>query len=181
MAQNASEARLMFALGLANDWLKYAEVKNGALLTINGALIVGMHQMLDWHEMPPVLIEAYVWIATAFLAASMLVGLASFYARTKTFGFDIENVTGNGASNALYYGHLADMKRTDVLSRLVDGYDPTIPNRYLEDAAEQIIINSKITRRKFALFNFALMLTIAAGVTPVGALLYYWSFCDDRL
>lgn len=181
MAENAPESRLMAALGLVNDWLKYAEVKNGALLTINGVLIVGMHQMLDWHNERPGIVDAYAWMATAFLAASMLVGLASFYARTKTFGFDIEKVTGDGATNALYYGHLADMKRADVLARLVDGYDSVASNRYFEDLADQIIINSKIARRKFALFNCALMLTIAAAVTPVGALLYYWSFCDDRL
>jgi hypothetical protein len=111
----------------------------------------------------------------------MLVGLASFYARTKTFGFDIENVTGDGATNALYYGHLADMKRADVLTRLVNHYDPASSDRYLEDLADQIIINSKIARRKFALFNCALMLTIVAAITPIGALLYYWSFCDDRI
>jgi hypothetical protein len=181
MTETAPDSRLMAALGLVNDWLKYAEVKNGALLTINGALIVGVHQMLDWHDERCVLVDAYAWMATVFLAASMLVGLASFYARTKTFGFDIEKVTGDRATNALYYGHLADMTRADVLTRLVAGYDPATPNRYFEDLADQIIINSKIARRKFVLFNCALMLTIAAAVTPVGALLYYWSLCDDRL
>jgi hypothetical protein len=171
----------MATLGLVNDWLRYAEVKNGALLTINGALIVGVHQMLDWHDKRAGLVDAYAWMATAFLAASMLVGLASFYARTKTFGFDIEKVSGDGATNVLYYGHLADMRRADVLERLVDSYDPAAPIPYLEDLADQIIINSKIARRKFVLFNSALMLTIAGAVTPVGALVYYWSFCDDRL
>lgn len=39
MPENTPESRLTAALGLVNDWLKYAEVKNGALLTINGALI----------------------------------------------------------------------------------------------------------------------------------------------
>lgn len=171
----------MAVLGQVNDWLKYAEVKNGALLTINGALILGVHQMLDWHDQRPGLLDAFTWMATAFFATSMLVGLASFYARTKTFGFDIEQATGDGATNALYYGHLADMTRSEVLTRLIDGYDPATPNRHLDDLADQIIINSKIARRKFALFNCALMLTIAAAVTPVGALLYFWSLCDDRL
>lgn len=171
----------MPVLGLVNDWLKYAEVKNGALLTINGALIVGMHQMVDWHEKRPDCVKTFVWMATVFLAASMLVGLASFYARTKAFGFDIEKVSGDGGTNALYYGHLADMRRADVLARLVYSYDPSSPDQYLEDLADQIIINSKIARRKFALFNCALMLTIVATITPIGALLYYWRFCDDRL
>lgn len=181
MTQNAPESRLMPVLGLVNDWLKYAEIKNGALLTINGALIVGVHQMLNWHENRPEVVNLLAWLATAFLAASMLLGLASFYARTKTFGFDIPKVTDNGQTNALYYGHLADMTRVDVLARLVDGYDPSHCDKYLEDLTDQIIINSKIARRKFVLFNCALMLTIAAAVTPAGALLYYWSFCDDRL
>lgn len=177
----APESRLMPVLGLVNDWLKYAEVKNGALLTINGALILGIHQMLDWSETRSNVGLALVWMSTAFLAVSMLVGLSSFYARTKTFGFDIEKVTGDGATNALYYGHLADMKRSDVLARLVDGYNPAIRDQYLDDLTDQIIFNSKIARRKFTLFNCALMLTISAAVTPVGALLFYWSFCDDRL
>ena len=171
----------MDALGLVNDWLKYAEVKNGVLLTVNGALIMGAHRMLEWHKGRPDLVDWYAWTATALFATSMLVGLASFYARTKTFGFDIEKVTGDGATNALYYGHLADMRRADVLARLVDNHGASAPNRYLEDLADQIIINSKIARRKFALFNCALMLTIAAAIMPVGALFYYWGFCDERL
>lgn len=181
MAENAPESRLMDALGLVNDWLKYAEVKNGALLTINGALIVGAHRMLEWYKGRPEFVDWYAWMTTACLAASMLIGLASFYARTKTFGFDIEKVRGEGGTNALYYGHLADMTRAEVLVRLVDASETASANRYLEDLADQIIINSKIARRKFALFNCALMLTIAGAITPLGAILYYWSFCDDRL
>jgi hypothetical protein len=40
MAENAPDSRLMAALELVNDWLRYAEMKNAALLTLNGALIV---------------------------------------------------------------------------------------------------------------------------------------------
>ena len=177
----SSDAKLFQALQLVNDWLKYAELKNGALLTLDVVLIVATHQLLEWNEKRPVFFDWYAWIATILLALSMLVALASFYARTKTFGFDIEKVTGDRATNALYYGHLADMNRDDVLKRLAEYDDLAKPDRYLEDLAEQIIINSKIGRRKFVLFNCALMLTLAAALTPLGAVLFYWRFCDDRL
>jgi hypothetical protein len=181
MAESAPESRLMAALELVNDWLKYAEVKNAALLTLNAALIVGMHQLFEWHKPTALGVGWLLWMSTALLAISLLVCLASFYAYTKTFGFDLPISTQDGATNALYFGHLADMKRDDVLKRLVDKYAPGPGSNYLEDMADQIIINSKIARRKFAFFNWGLMFTIAALLTPVGALLFYWRFCDDRL
>lgn len=52
--KGSSDAKLFRALQLVNDWLKFGEAKHGALLTLNGAAIVAMHNMaklygpLDW-------------------------------------------------------------------------------------------------------------------------------------
>ena len=181
MAENKPESRLLPLLTLVNDWLKYAEVKNGVLLTLNGVLLTIIHRLVESLGEHSEVLDYWLWAVTALLLLSMLVGLASFYARTKTFGFDIEKPKNSNTHNALYYGNLANMKCSDVLHRLVQKYDSACPDQYLTDLADQIIINSKIARRKFALFNFALLITIAALITPVGALLYYWGLCDDRL
>ena len=181
MKSASPESRVICTLQLVNEWLRFAEVKNGALITLNAAAVVATHQLRDWYKPVPDWVSYWSWAATLLFLAAIAVGLASFYSRTKTFGFDLPRHTAGKGGNALFFGHLADMSRTDVLARLVDQRDVDREDRYLEDVAEQIIINAKIARKKFALFNFALMLTMAGALTPVGWLLYHWGFCNERL
>jgi hypothetical protein len=173
----SSDAKLFRALQLVNEWLKFGEAKNGALLTLNGAAIVAMHNMaklygpLDW--------PATLWLlwATGCCLVSMGLCLASFYARTKTSGFLFANQTPEG-TGAIYFGHLAHMTKADLVQRLAPGVDAA-EREYVEDMAGQIIINAKLARKKMTLFNAALLFTIAGALTPPGLLLYYWGFCDD--
>jgi hypothetical protein len=175
--KGSSDAKLFRAFQLVNEWLKFGEAKNGALLTLNAAAIVGMHNIvklygpLDW---PPIL---WIWWATACCLVSIAICLASFYARTKTSAFQFANQTPDGTS-AIYFGHLAEMTKADLVKRLAPDVDAA--NReYVEDMAGQVIINAKLARKKMTLFNGALLITMAGALTPVGLLLYYWRFCDD--
>jgi len=49
------------------------------------------------------------------------------------------------------------------------------------DLANQIVVNSRIARKKYVLFNAALWVTLATIVTPVGALVFYWMFYEETL
>ena len=176
--KGSSDAKLFRSLQLVNEWLKFGEAKNGVLVTLNGAAIVGMHNVvnmygpLDWAG------QLWLWWATICCLMSMAVGLASFYARTKFGAFHFAHESRG--SGAIYFGHLAEMSKADLIKRLAPDAGAA-DLEFLEDLAGQVIVNAKLARKKMALFNGALLVTMAGALTPAGMLLYYWSFCDDAL
>jgi hypothetical protein len=172
-----SDVKLFRALQLVNEWLKFAEAKNGVLVTFNGAAIVGIHNMVSLYKVENPWGWLWVWVATACCFASLAVGLSSFYARTNIMAFSFRKEDG-ARKNGIYFGHLADMSKDQVLNELVRQGD--VQDKYLRDMAGQVIINAKLARKKMGLFNVALMLTVAGAVTPPLALLYYWGLCDDN-
>ena len=89
----------------------------------------------------------------------------------------LANQTPEG-TGAIYFGHLAQMTKADLVQRLAADVDAA-EREYVEDMAGQIIINAKLARKKMTLFNAALLFTIAGALTPPGLLLYYWGLCDD--
>src|SRR5262245_52755978 len=105
-----SDARLFRTFQLINEWLKFGEAKNGVLVTLNGAAIVAIHNMAkqygpwDWAG------TAWLWWATFCCAVSLVVGLASFYARTNARLFSFASVTPAG-TGAIYFGQIAGMNK----------------------------------------------------------------------
>ena len=175
-----SDVKLFRALQLVNEWLKFGEAKNAVLVTFNGAAIAAVHNLNKIYE--PVNAVAYwwFWCVTAGCAVSLLIGLASFYARTNTAAIAFLTTPESGG-NAVYFGHLADMNPGELLARLVGKYDRASDDGYLEDMAGQVITNAKLARKKFVLFNTGLMWTLAGAITPIGLGFYYWMFCDENL
>ncbi|MDX2204246.1 MAG: DUF5706 domain-containing protein [Hyphomicrobiaceae bacterium] len=177
--KSTSDAKLFRALQLVNEWLKFGEAKNGVLVTLNGAAVVGMHNVVKQYGTLEQPWSVWLWWATICCLVSLVIGISSFYAKTKVAGILFSNTTPGGTS-AIYFGHLADTTKADLVKRLspdADGSDLD----YLEDMASQVIINARLARRKMALFNLALMVTITGVLTPAGAGLYYWRFCDDAV
>jgi hypothetical protein len=178
--EQPADVRIFRALQLVNEWLKFGEAKNAVLVTFNGAAIAAVHNLGKIHE--PVLscIYWWFWCITACCAISLLIGLASFYARTSPKAISFVTTSKEGG-NAIYFGDLADMNPEDLLRLLLGNYDPASDEEYLKDMAGQVVANAKLARKKFVLFNSALMWTLAGAITPVGLLLYWWMFCDENL
>lgn len=178
--EQPSDVKLFRALQLVNEWLKFGEAKNAVLVTFNGAAIAAVHNLAKIHEPIDPWVSWWIWCITTCCAVSVLIGLASFYARTRTEAI-VFVTTSRSSGNAIYFGHLADMKPEELLRRLVGDYSPSSDDGYLRDMAGQVVANAKLARKKFVLFNTALMWTLAGVITPVGLLLYWWMFCDENL
>lgn len=175
---HTADARLVRAYAVVVDWLKYAEIKNGVLITFNAALIVGMHQIMQSHDLVKGWLSVWLWITTSFLIASLLVSLASFYARTKPLLITISPTKTDGQLNSVFFAHLSQMSSSQVLERLHTGSED---DEYAKDLAEQIIIVSRLAHHKFSLFNAAFHLMIMGLLTVPGWLLYYWKGCDEQI
>ena len=108
----------------------------------------------------------------------MLACLASFFARTKIPAFLLSRSSDTTPTNLLFYGHIADLTGADLLKQTAAAAEYNgSPDKYLQDLAAQVVINSKIARQKFVLFNVALWITTAAVATPLVAIIFYWKLC----
>lgn len=165
-------------LDLSHHQVHFAEAKNGALITLNFALIVGMVAIsgedLAWQW------RAYMFSVGAALALSGLISLASFLPRLT----QIRNERRKDSGNVAFTGDIALMGSESFLKTLASKMDvPESPSHYCLDLAEQTYVNARIAERKFRRFRFAMWITLSGVAMPtiwiiqqiaVGAL-HLWS------
>ena len=156
-----------------NDWLKFAETKNGVLLAFNCAVLVGLFQVLSSLNNPPILASAYLILSISMLGFGITLTLMSFLPRlTPPLGLKFPAVTPN--MNILFFGHICSLTENSYLDRFYSVYE--LERKYIEIEkiyANQIIINSKITFIKFCYFNLSVKFTISALITPLGTWIIY--------
>jgi hypothetical protein len=163
------ETRLFTLLGLVNDWLKFAETKNGAIVTGSGAALTLLLNKLGDSES----ISATAWVLVGTggtcLLISLLAGLLSFFPLNRSPRASRRRTADAYASDNLYYfGHLAAYEASELAAELNHRYfnapvDATAGPAALE-IAMQVIINARITVWKLSLFRFSLAL-FGAGFT----------------
>ncbi len=153
-----------------NDWLKFAESKNGALLALDSGLIFGVMQSLDVFSPPSFFYLAanvYVISLVACLGYSGIICLKSFFPVFEIGHADADvpgeclifyaDIAGFGKDWKSYLDKIYISNQLDPLSEYSD---------YSKYYARQIIANSTITVKKFELFKKAVWWTMAAFVTP---------------
>ncbi|MBG1231039.1 Pycsar system effector family protein [Aestuariivirga litoralis] len=162
------------------EWVKFAELKNGALVTLNAAFIIGTHQIADWQKPSSNLLIIWLWFSTACFLLSIIVGLGSFASKTKIDQFDFMNGPSSASVNPLFFGHIRNLSVDDYLAKLAPNKNFNKRDEWVKNIASQTIINSKIAQRKFSLFNLALAFFVLGVSSPVGAVLFYWKYFDEK-
>lgn len=146
-------------LDLAHHQVHFAEAKNGALTTLNFALIVGMLAIsgedLAWQW------RFYMFSVSATLGLSGLVAVASFLPRMTPIPDERRKSSGNVA----FSGDIALMGSELFLKTLATkmgvSEEPTL---YCVDLAHQIYVNARIAERKFRRFRLATWMTLSGVV-----------------
>lgn len=164
------EERLRFILSLVNDWLKFAEAKNGVLLAVDLGILAALFGAIDGTLLPKV--AAFFSIALIFLAAIAI--LASFIPilglRSKVGAIR----TQPQASNLLFFSHIAEFEPNNYVKELYRkiSQDTPIISPIETDYAGQIIANSRIALTKYRFFNIGLSLSVSALIVIVGGGIY---------
>ncbi len=168
------EDRLKYILSLVNDWLKFAESKNAALLAADTALGLGLYKILRSDMPGSQSAILYVGFVISLLFVGAFICLVSFIPRT-TIPWLATTHRPKEDDNLLFYGDIAkyDPKRYIASLYKQSGNDVSEIKAYEEDLAEQIIINSRIALQKYGLFKTALWINVIAGVTPIGAFILW--------
>ncbi len=152
------DEKLKYILDNVNNWLKFNETKNAALITMLVALIVCCVTLLkDTDKIIP-----YQYLVRYFL---VVLSLVLFYSLWSIFA-KLDNHAGgtifsNGDyENILYYGDIANMNEEYFLTKVYEKYtsykQPFCFSEFQQDLANQIVINSRVSLRKAKRFNQAI-------------------------
>ena len=139
-----------------NDWLKYSEAKNGVLLALNGAMLMGLISILKDASDP--FKASITWCLIPSFTLSLIILISSFLPiRDRFFNMNYDPREANvNNTNLLYYGDIRNLPILDYLGLLYQSYNEEIPESYEKpekDLANQIINTSAITYRKLSFFK----------------------------
>ncbi len=163
--------QLRYTLSNVNDWLKFAEAKNAALVAANIGAAFGAFRVASTPNLHP-LAFYYALFAAGILLLSTGVALASFVPQLKIPLLpQLRDISPE--ESVLFYGHIAECNPKSYLRELYT------KNRLVTeeiapleiDYAAQIVVNSQIAVRKYQLFSLAVYFTITALASPIFTLL----------
>ena len=166
--------RLQYIFSLVNEWLKFGESKNAALLAADTALALGLVKMLQSSVLSNQIVILYVSISIPILALAAMVCLISFIPQTAIPWLSTSS-RPKETDNLLFFGDIAKYAPKSYVEALYKQAEKAIDkvDAYEEDIAEQIIVNSRIALRKYKLFNTAIWLNVVTGLSPIGAILLF--------
>ncbi|MFN5955443.1 MAG: hypothetical protein ACK6A9_11085 [Dolichospermum sp.] len=166
-----------------NEWLKFAEAKNGVLLAFSGAAITATITLLATAQNIPNSLNFGLLLTTILLCICALICSLSFLPKTNLDDLlwlrDRRNKKSNSQNpiedNFWYFGHLQKYKPDELLEVLNQPYfnskldiaklaDKKEYKEY-KDIAAQITINAEIAFLKFEVFKYAIKVLIASILT----------------
>lgn len=160
-----------------NDWLKFAETKNAAIIAADAAAALGaLAVLISNTQNLKTWFYFYLYNFIIFLLLSGLIALISVIPKTNiSLAKPKENRMAD--DNLLFYGDIAKYDPKEYLTEMRGRYGKTETEiTGLEiDYAEQIVINSQIALRKFDIFRAATWLAVAAIITPILAIILFYS------
>lgn len=168
---NSMKEKLKEIFDNTNNWLNFAEAKNGALIAINSTLIIEIFSNLFDQKIN---VNSCLGISILFSLGLLLIsnGIALWSFKPMTDKF--VNTGSNDYNDLIlmFYGDIAKCKNaTQYVLSLYKNYfndytkNEKDINKQEIDYAREIIYNSKITVRKYKFFRWALNLTILAFVS----------------
>lgn len=155
MEEEALEKALSANLSRINEWLRFAETKNAALLTFSSAWLVAVCTLWS-NQTAPALVRVPLLLAcpTIIIAAAISIISLLPHRQTKNTGETARNHT---TRNLLFHGNVSSLDISTALNSFNSRYKPStgkkVASGLLDDLATQLVETSIITKRKYSLFN----------------------------
>ncbi len=147
---------LIANLQRANDFLRFAEAKNAALIALSSAWFVATLNLECSGKTVPSPFTAFMPAAMCFALLTAVSSLISFLPRLKLNAFRGGRRAGPHTKNLLYFGDIASIPIRSLQSEMHRRYYPLkeeLTPEYVHDITEQISVNSEIVLRKMKLFG----------------------------
>jgi hypothetical protein len=164
--EEAFERILAANLARTIDFVKFAEAKNAALLTICSAWILAGLNLVTSRELPHGLNDT-LWLSLPFFFLAALMALLSFLPRG-LWRFDKGN---DPARNLLFFMDIAATELGGLVKEIRARYEPmedrSITDAYIADSCLQARINSQIASTKYGFFLAGVAFLLGGGVAIV--------------
>jgi hypothetical protein len=174
------EQKLTQVFALVNEWLRYAEAKNGALAALAAAALATVSNVLATAAALTTTFKVLGVTTAVCFAFSCSIALLSFVplVNRPKLSSDRKGVNDAEKDNLLFFGDLCKYTPTEFLDSMTRRYfekDEYVAadEKYYLDLAEQIIVNSRITAIKFRFFKVGVWFLIAAIPLGLVSLLYH--------
>lgn len=165
-SEEAFEKILVSNLQRAIDFLKFAEAKNGALLTFTSAWTLATIGIVSNSGSLPACVLTGLKVTLPLMISAGGFALASFIPRTNLPRFLGGPRAGPHPKNFLYFGDIASMTASEFERAIRERYLPkdghATTDDYIHDLSIQVFVNSQITHRKLRLFLCGILAAAAA-------------------
>ena len=142
-----------------NSWLTFAEAKNGALIAVNSGIIAVFHEIGEQLAILRAILLVMFVISSIICAISFIPNLSTQIGRSK------KAKAVHFKPNLLYFGDIDKIGKADQYLQCVrNSYFPgeRVESKLIEDYADEIVINSRLTVQKYQLFKCAVVVDILA-------------------
>lgn len=182
MTTDVVETKMFTIFQLINDWLKFAEAKNLAIIALSGAACSALAGYLASSQGLNPDLKRILWVPIFFFALSCVTSLLSFTPRTSQ-AYLLALFPDWGApsteDNLYFYKHLGKYRNAEELAKKyqtlflppANDASKAVPSSH-KQLAEQIIVNSRIVVYKLRFFVIALLSSVIAIGTILGLLIY---------
>ena len=155
-----------------NDWLKFAETKNGVIAAFNSTIALAILNALIDKKIVDYFLQKYLTFSVVFLLGSAFISLISFLPQLTILRFK-KNKNVTKFKNLLFFGDIALFTGEEYLKEIEQRYG-VIGNEdknYKLDVSEQITTNARIALIKYRCFIIALWVDLVIFMTPLVLLL----------
>lgn len=153
-----------------NYWLSFAEAKNAALIAFNVAMIAFLAELTT--EGP-----VFKTILLSLFVVSCIINMISFIPNTNN---RVRKMKTNGFhDNLVFWNDIATLNdEKQYIDLVVEHYFPEMAfdvdhDKLSCDLASEIIINSKIAKRKYLLFRISLVVDILSFILFVFYIIFF--------
>lgn len=158
---NSVNEKLRYIFENVNNWLTFAEAKNGALIAINISIIVGFFTTIEYYINNWIVVFLLIMISISlFFAIISFVPLTGNMAEKRLEFWSDRSIA---QKNLYLYSYIAKYKLNETeYKRYLDdiAMDCEITDYICKNddvyLAQEIIYNSKIVLRKYKLFEIAI-------------------------
>jgi hypothetical protein len=151
-------------LSNVNDWLKFAETKNAALIALCGIILP---VFLNFMGSKNPLMNIYAISGLVFLGISSFVSLISFLPALSDLPYPLRGKAAPTPKSDVFYAGIAAQDLDEFIESFSGAYEGEALSSLELQVTQQIHANSKITLRKYRYFSFALWVLLGAIFTPI--------------
>lgn len=175
------ERRLLFVFQTVNEHLRFAESKNISTLVVSIGVLTAVFTIGVSNFPSSFWAKLYLFNIIGMMVLSLLCSICSFSPRT--FVSDaLLGIRGNSpGNNAIFFNHIASMTERQFLVMYIEEDRYEDASKFFKDISHQVVANSRIARKKFAIYAISLWLLVAAFLSPLGAYILLNLYMDEAI